>query len=413
MSSRTIAPSSSTQRLQSAHAKAAVLAAILFVAVAGFVVLRLREGGTERPEQILKTSLRADQDSALQPSGKTASAAGAVFGGMPEAEDVAADELTRSLGATQALLVSEGASAAEISKAFEKLRAAVHAAPPNITAAALISELENGWDADTGLLFVVGEEGVLDSAPTWRTWLIDLLGQTDPASFENYSRLLVARMGSQDEFALALRNLTWVAGDDSGWSEVARNFETMVSQTQWLAEPSTGFLEAFDVAVAFGVESVPTLARFLDAPDKRSRDALARAAFVALDRLMLSDPDGFLRVLEGAPGLLQAAPEEKASLLSRLDPESLEQAAYVERWLTGSDAKTDSVRYFFEIFPNPNRFDGPRLVTASGESPATGPQAVQDDAAVALLQKWRQDPRQQNHRDAIEAAISRLSRQSD
>lgn len=300
----------------------------------------------------------------------------------------------------------------EVAEAFEHLRTAVHAAMPDIAAAEIIRELESGWDSSTGLPFTVGQEGVLDSAPTWRSWLIDLLGQTDPTAFEAYSRQLLASTASSDEYTVALRNLAWVADTDAGWNEVILGFRTMLTRPEWMESPGMGLLESFDVAVAAGPETIPDLAQILQRPGRSDTDnALTHAAFVALDRLLLADPEGFLDIIGQNPALLQSAPDAAASLYSRLDVSETRQRQFLESWLVSQSATSDSIRYFFEILPNVNRFDGHRLVTPLGEAETTTSAAQADSTALGVLQSWLQDPRFANHRKDIQAAIDRLSAQ--
>jgi len=82
---------------------------------------------------------------------------------------------------------------------------------PDESAAAIIHELESGRDVSTGLEFEVGDEG-LQSAPTWRVFLLDLLGTIDPKAAADFCRALLAgRVGCvaaqhPAQLAVALRS---------------------------------------------------------------------------------------------------------------------------------------------------------------------------------------------------------------
>lgn len=80
-----------------------------------------------------------------------------------------------------------------------------------MAAEALIAELQTGRDLETGLQFVVGAEGVLDEAPSYRSALLDLLGQTDPEAALHFSQSILENTQSPDEYALALRNVAWMS----------------------------------------------------------------------------------------------------------------------------------------------------------------------------------------------------------
>jgi hypothetical protein len=75
------------------------------------------------------------------------------------------------------------------------------------TVVAILAELAAGRDADTGLPFVPGEEG-LESATAWRVFLLDRLGRLDPRVAADYARQSIfPSSNSAEEWAVSLRNV--------------------------------------------------------------------------------------------------------------------------------------------------------------------------------------------------------------
>ncbi len=274
-------------------------------------------------------------------------------------------------------------------QALARLKQTIHAASPSEAAAALISALESGEDGPTGLAFVVGPDGVMDETPTWRTALLDLLGQTEPWEAADYGRRIFATTGSSDEYALALRNLAWSdRGDLTG--ELGAHFRGMISRSEWRQQPTRGFLEAFDIAVITG--SVGELGGMVQG-SAGLESAESRAAFVALDRIMLRDPDLLVEEFARNPSFLAQAPMHRASLLSRLDMRESTQAQFLANYLLRPGLSAEELEYFADLFPNGNRFTSNRLVTSA--EPGGGIQEMKavDTSAHRVLSAWLEEPR--------------------
>lgn len=279
--------------------------------------------------------------------------------------------------------------------ALKALKQQVHDLPPEIAAATLVALLNSGDDAETGLAFAVGNEGVLDEAPTFRTALLDLLGQTEPEAALNYSRNLLAETSRPDEYALSLRNLAWLNHENELNGEIVTAFSNLLDREAWRAEPTDGFLEAFDVAVSVGgpqmlTELVSVLR--LTTPDGTvSEPAVNRAAFIALDRVMLNEPDMIAGIYATDPSFMDFAPNHRASILSRLDPGSPAQAQALRTYLLTTPADSPELGYFGRIFPNANFFEGNRLVT-SWDTPAASRTRERDSNALAFVNGLLADP---------------------
>lgn len=303
-------------------------------------------------------------------------------------------------------LIAAGGPLENVLAAFTKLRELVHALPPEVAAETLIALLRSGRDAATGLPFAVGEEGVLDSAPTFRTSLMDLLGQTTPDQAAAYSWEILAHTSSSDEYPLALRNIAW-ARTAPGWTPAMQQaFAKMLQNPVWMREPSGGFLEGFDFAVDQGKPGILQMAGVLADAKAAGNDAVGRAAFIALDRLMLRDPGAVVQVLRENPSMLSSAPDELASLASRLDVRDPAQRAYLEDYLAHQSPGSPTTAYFFSVFPNGNRFDAPRLVTTS--EPTVEAMSEIDRATLQAVLAWRRDPRFSQHSAALAEVELRL-----
>jgi hypothetical protein len=247
-------------------------------------------------------------------------------------------------------------------------------------AAAILAFLESGEDAPTGLPFVVGPDGVMELVPSLRLALLDLLPSLDPLSALALARKLMDHPSTPDEYALALRNLAWNDLDGDLHPELESRFRDLL-QMPWLDQPSAGLLESFDIAVEIGgsqmLDELLSVARQAAA---KSNAAVSQAAFISLDRLVLRDP-GLLVSAFADPRSMDFAPQQRASLLSRLDITQPAQRALFSRYLSEFPHATGELEYFSRLFPNANFLHGHRLVTADDPAPGID-QIVAADARV-------------------------------
>ncbi len=298
------------------------------------------------------------------------------------------------------LAQSRSLTSEQFSNALARIRTLAHSREPAAAAAAIITFLNSGKDAPTGLDFIVGEDGVLSEAPTMRVALIDFLGQTEPFQALEYSRSILTQPITPDEFAVALRNLAWLNPDRKYDAELRDHFSSMLDQQDWLSNPSAGFLEAFDIALHLGGEDMAKQlggVLRMDAYDQNNRligepesHPVNRAAFIALDRLMIREPQTIIGIFKKDPSWLEWAGEHRVSLLARLDPREPTQRAFLREILTKPDFFTpEELEYFSELYPNANGFSGNRLVTS--REPVVAQEDL-DKAALATVQAWQLDP---------------------
>jgi len=300
--------------------------------------------------------------------------------------------LKRELDSLLAMLGNR-APREEVRSRLQALKTLIHGLPPDSAASAIIAFLQSGLDAPTGLGFVVGGEGVLDEAPTLRVALLDWLAQTDPSQALDYSRALLPLTSHSDEYAIALRNLAWLNPNGALDMEIAAAFAQMLDRGDWLAKPTAGFLEAFDAAVAIGGRDswlqLGSVLRMETTTGDSPEHPANRAAFIALDRLMLREPETLVALLRDQPDWLSWAPLHRASLLTRLDVRSESQRAFLRGYLLSGAHFPGELEYFSSVFPNVNRFSGNRLVTEWEGMQAT---PDLDQATLDQVRHWTTDP---------------------
>ena len=228
----------------------------------------------------------------------------------------AATEVTGDLNAslrTAAADLANASDAAKQKQALALLRQTLASSPASEASAAIRRFLDSKMDAPTRQGFKIGAKGFLTEAPTLRTFLLDYLGQIDPAAAAEYARVILSSKDSPDEWAVALRNLA--TGDTSagGRALLQQKAGEMLRYGPWQQEPSAGYLEAFDVAVYLGGTSlVPALG---DLVRQQDNPAVAHAAYLALDRLVIKDPATTARRAGGRTGTDAGAGSNPGRLL--------------------------------------------------------------------------------------------------
>lgn len=242
------------------------------------------------------------------------------------------------------------------------LRRRLLAADPQVAMAAILSFLTTGQDARTGESFGIEKGGGLDGAPTFRVLLLDLLGRiarearTDDAA--TYSRALLTRKTSADEWAIALRNIAWNAPEDRAF--LAGKMREMLAYQPWRQQPSAGFLEAFDVIV---FTRNATFAADLAAMATSEDDAVKRAAAAAMDRLSEMAPLDVMNYLNSHPAEFADRPFLRADYYSKADLSQFQQRQAVEAYLARADVTAAEKDKLLAVFVSPGTFVGDTLVT--------------------------------------------------
>jgi hypothetical protein len=272
-------------------------------------------------------------------------------------------------------------------------------------AAAVLAELRSGRDAPTGLRFAVTEGHILGEWPTWRVALLDWLAQLDPTAAADYAEEIFRAMTAPDEYAVALRN--FAVGRPEGTDALAGHFQRLLHHGPWAAEPTAGYLEAFDVAVHLRAPAlVEALGQRLD---PQQPPAVRHAAVVAVDRLVAAAPADTLPAAQTAPALA-AQPFVRAGLMARADVRDAAQRAALETYLAAADLRPEEAARFAALFPNANAFVAHSLLTENRFTPLR--EAAQlDQAALAQVRQWRAEGRFPQQGATLAALEQRLQEQ--
>ncbi len=285
------------------------------------------------------------------------------------------------------------------------LRAVLAAMSKDEAVAAIRQFLDSKADAVTGLGFKVGQNGLLDDAPTLRTFLLDELARIDPAAAAYYSKTILAGKDSPDEWAVALRNLA--RGDTSADGQALLRQKTgeLLQYAPWQQNPSTGYLEAFDTAVYLGGTSLmPALTDMVRLQDN---PAVAHASYLALDRLVINNPAATLAALLADLDSMQGREATRANYFARANVADPQQLQVLQNYLLNPQISPAEIDTFAEIFPNANYMISPNLLTPS-QLPDRNSLVNLDAASLGVVQGWLGDPRFANLVPALQKIQTRL-----
>lgn len=292
-----------------------------------------------------------------------------------------------------------------ISQKLAELRLGLQAMPVKEAVAAIRQFLDAKSDASTRLGFKLASNGSLDQAPTLRTFLLDELARLDPAAAADYSRVILAGMDSPDEWAVALRNLAQGDSSADGRALLTQKASQMLQYAPWQQNPSTGYLEAFDVPVYLGgADFVPTLSSLVQSQDN---PAISHAAFLALDRLVINNPVAVLQSLESAPDLMTGRESTRADYFGRADVRDPQQRQILESYLLNPSIAPAELQTFAGIFPNGNFMISPNLLTQNTTLDHDG-LIDRDQQSLAVAQQWLTDPRFAQITPVIQSVVQRL-----
>ncbi len=242
------------------------------------------------------------------------------------------------------------------------MRRILLAADPHEAMSAILSFLASGRDARTGESFAIQKGGGLSGAPTFRVMLLDLFGRIarDAGSEDAlaFSRALLTRKTSADEWAVALRNVAWAAPEDRAF--LAQKTHEMLDYQPWRQQPGAGFLEAFDVIVfTRDVTFAADLAVLATSEDEATR----RAAAAAMDRLSEMAPLDVMNYLNVHPAEFAERPFLRADYFSKADLSQPQQRQAVEAYLARPDVAVAEKDKLLSVLASPGSFVGDTLVT--------------------------------------------------
>jgi hypothetical protein len=296
---------------------------------------------------------------------------------------------------------------------LNELRGHLQSFPPAEASRVIREFLDSKVDAPTRLGFKVGPGGALSESPSLRVFLLNCLAQLDPAAGAAYAEKILTTMDSPDEWAIALRNYARGNSTMEGRSFLQQKLQTMLTHEPWIREPSAGFLEAFDVAVyVAGVNLLPPLTALVQMKDN---EAVAHAAFLALDRMVISQPAEVLTVLEQQPAMMRGREQTRANYFARADLSDAAQRGVVERYLLNPERASSEVQTFAGVFPNANYMISHNLLT-SNVTPDSPSLLRRDREALRVAGEWLADPRFEHlrpHLTRIQQRLGDFARQAD
>lgn len=291
-------------------------------------------------------------------------------------------------------------------KSLEDLQKKLAAMPPGEAAKWIRDFLKTGKDKSTGLTFEIGTDHALKQWPTFRTFLLDALRAIDPAAAAEVSREILATPTTADEWALALRNIGLASSTPETNAELRAKTEALIANPAWQADPSIGYLNAFDVLVhTQAVESTPLLSELIQRKDRKD---LSQAAFLTLDRLVQREPADLLTRLASDTALQQSRPEMTAQQFARADLRDPAQQALVKSWLLDPSRTGTELSSFSGVYPNNNHFVSNNLLTT--EATQSGSDlAAHDREVLEIITTWSEEPAFAPVKDHLAAMIRRLN----
>jgi hypothetical protein len=288
---------------------------------------------------------------------------------------------------------------------LDALKVTVRQLPPPEASAAIREFLASKADARTGQELKLGPAGILTNAPTLRVFLLDQLGQIDPAGAVVQARIILNSMESPDEWAVALRSYALGDASAEGRAYLTAKLESMLTFEPWLRNPSTGFLEAFDVAVHLGgTNLIPALAAVVRS---KEQEAASHAAYLALDRLAIANAASTLAHLQANPDLMVGREITRANYFARADVRDAGQKQIVETYLLNPSLDPAELDKFVGLYPNANFMISHNLLTGSA-TPDHAWLAARDAESLRLVRQWIADPRFAHRLPQLQAVQRRL-----
>lgn len=267
--------------------------------------------------------------------------------------------------------------------------------------------LDSREDVATGLPFRLREGGHLASWPSLRVAALDFFGEIDADRAAAYSERIFEQKNSPDEWALALRNAAGMEGADA--TVLTGKGVEMLSHGPWLAAPSAGFLEAFDVVVHTKSPELVTLMSDIISSTDPVDESARFAAFLATDRAAIADPVAVLPHLNDNPDLFEQSEMVRVGLFGRADPGDPAQVAELREYLLRPDLSEAEANMFLRNYPF---FDTAVAYSLIEEPPTYSMEEMKrrDREAIDLLATLASDPSLSRYEETIEARIAEITR---
>jgi hypothetical protein len=312
-----------------------------------------------------------------------------------------------------ASLLMGGLSPEQARIRLQEIRGLLKSVPSDQAVPAITDFLQTNTDASTLLEFRIGPAGHLQEAPSLRVWLLDCLGEIDRNAAADFAKVILSNPISPDEWAVSLRDYALVRTSSDEIAYVRAKARELIWNPQWQQKPSTGFLEAFDTIVhTRSTALTPDLAHLVK---NRENRAVAHAAYLTLDRLVLKEPQEVLAQLAHNSEIMTGREQSRANYFARADVRDPIQRGLLETYLLDPRRTPEELQTFTGIYPNANLMISANLLTRT-ETPVHQEIAAQDRQALATVQEWMADPRFtkiQSHLQEIQSRLENFVQQAE
>ena len=318
--------------------------------------------------------------------------------------DVASRSPAARLEVNHRLLV-ESKSTVDAKTALQEMKKALRQMDAKEAVAWILQELEHSKDFATQLELELGTDQNLTAWPSYRVFLLDALMLVDPALAATKARELLQSPGTADEWAIAMRNLARGGGLPEDDALLKAKSAELLRNSTWRSQPSSGYLQAFDVIVH--TKNTALAPELMSLCDKRDQQAVRHAAYLTLDRLLLVQPDVVL------PALSQSASQHSQSglmisnMIARADMREPKQQQAVETYLLDEQRTAEELQGFASVFPNANLSVSDNLLTKSPSIDGTE-LALKDRAALETITAWLADPKFARVQTVLRQSYQRL-----
>ena len=119
---------------------------------------------------------------------------------------------------------------------------------------------------------------------------------------------------------------------------------------------------------------------------------MAHAAYLALDRLAITEPAALLGALAADPNLMQGREQTRANYFARADVRDPQQRQVLEGYLLDARTSPQELQQFAGLFPNANFMVSQNLLTPT-PTPDHAALIGRDSASLQVVQDWLADPR--------------------
>src|SRR5439155_9439970 len=147
-----------------------------------------------------------------------------------------------------------------------------------------------------------------------------------------------------------------------------------------------------------GTNLVPDLSTLVR---KHDNQAVAHAAYLAVDRLVINEPAPMLAALQADPGLMQGREATRADYFARADVRDPQQRQVLENYLLDSRIGSAELAQFAGIFPNANFMISQNLLTPT-PTPDHTALVNRDAESLRVVQEWLSNPRFASLRSQLE-----------